>query len=119
MAARAFTHREASRRLIVQAHDYLAADDLLQASEKAWGAAAQAVKSVAETRGWPHNGHGQLFEVIGRIVAETGDEDIRTAFTIAGALHTNFYEGWLDREDIEAHLSHVAGLVEKLETRFA
>ena len=118
MNARAVTHREASRRLIAQARAELQAGDLLQASEKGWGAAAQAVKSVAETRGWPHNGHRQLFQTVRRLVAETGDEDIRTAFTHAGALHTNFYEGWLEREAIEAHLSKVAGLVEKLETSF-
>ncbi len=117
MTARAITHREASRRLIAQARDYLAADDLMQASEKGWGAAAQAVKSVAETRGWPHNGHGLLFQVIDRLVAEIGDEDIRIAFGLAGALHTNFYEGWLGRETVESYISQVAGLVEKLETR--
>ena len=117
MTTRAEYHNATARHFIDEARDYLAADDLLQASEKAWGAAAQAVKSVAETRGWPHNGHGQLFQVIDRLVAETGDEDLRTAFGLAGALHTNFYEGWLGREAVEAHLSHVAGLVEKLETR--
>ncbi len=117
MTDRAVTHREASRRLIAQARAELQAGDLLQASEKGWGAAAQAVKSVAETRRWPHNGHRQLFQAVDRLVAETDDEDLRTAFGLAGALHTNFYEGWLGREDIEAHLSQVAGLVEKLEKR--
>ena len=119
MTARAITHREASRRLIAQARAELQAGNLLQASEKGWSAAAQAVKSVAETRGWPHNGHRQLFQAIGRLVEETGDEDIRIAFGLAGFLHTNFYEGWLGREAVEAHLSQVAGLVEKLETRVA
>ena len=119
MTTRAEYHTTTARRFLAEAHDYLAADDLLQASEKGWGAAAQAVKSVAEARGWPHNGHRQLFTIIGRLVAETGDEDLRIAFGLAGALHTNVYEGWLDREAIEAHISQVAGLVEKLETRSA
>ena len=119
MTTRAEYHNATAQHFLAQAHDYLAADDLLQASEKGWGAAAQAVKSVAETRGWPHNGHRQLFGAIGRLVAETGDEDIRIAFGLAGALHTNFYEGWLEREAVEIYLSHVAGLVEKLETRSA
>ncbi len=117
MTTRAEYHNATARHFIAEARDYLAADDLLQASEKGWGAAAQAVKSGAETRGWPHNGHRQLFQAVDRLVAETGDEDIRTAFTYAGALHTNFYEGWLGREAVEAHISQVAVLVEKLETR--
>ena len=119
MTTRAEYHNATARHFITEARDYLAADDLLQASEKAWGAAAQAVRSVAETRGWPHDDHRQLFQAIGRLVAETGDEDIRIAFGLAGALHTNIYEGWLGRDAVEAHLSHVAGLVEKLETRVA
>ena len=110
-------HNATDWRFLAQARDYLtanrlAANDLLQASEKGWGAAAQAVKSVAETRGWPHNGHRQLFETIGCLVAETGDDDIRTAFGLAGALHTNFYESWLDRETVDSYISQVDGLVE-------
>ena len=35
----------------------LAEGDLLQASEKGWGAAARMVKAVAETRGWRHSSH--------------------------------------------------------------
>ena len=42
------TYADNSRELIAQARAELAAGDLLQASEKAWGAAAAAVKSVAD-----------------------------------------------------------------------
>ena len=34
---------------------------------------------------------------------------------MAGALHTNFYEGWLPHEIVEDYLSQVTELVEKLE----
>ena len=108
-------HREASRRFLVQAFAELEAGDLPQASEKGWGAASQMVKAAAEDRGWPHNGHRQLFLAIDRLVAETGDGDIRSAFNDASALHTNFYEAWLSRESIEANLSSIAGLMDKLE----
>ena len=104
------------RTFLAKARSYLAEDDLLQASEKGWGAAAQMVKSIAEARGWPHNGHHELWRVANRLVDETGDRDIRTAFTAAGALHTNFYEGWLPREHVEDCLTQVAELISKLET---
>ncbi|MDE0168042.1 MAG: PaREP1 family protein [bacterium] len=103
------------RDLLVKARSYLAEDNLLQASEKGWGAAAQMVKSIAEARGWPHNGHHELWRVANRLVDETGDRDIRTAFGLAGALHTNFYEGWLPRETVEDYLARVAELISKLE----
>ena len=104
---------------LTKAWSYLAEGDLLQASEKGWGAAAQMVKSIAEARGWPHNGHHELWRVTDRLVEETGDRGIRTAFTVAGALHTNFYEGWLPREHVEDSLTHVEELVAKLEALYA
>ena len=103
------------RDFLAKARVYLAEDDLLQASEKGWGAAAQMVKSIAEARGWPHNGHHQLWRAVNRLVDETGDPEIRTAFTMAAALHTNFYEGWLPREHIEDCLDRVGDLLSKLE----
>ena len=103
------------REFLTKAQTYLAEDNLLQASEKGWGAAAQMVKSAAESRGWPHNGHHQLWRVVNRLVDETGDRDIRTAFGTAAALHTNFYEGWLPRETVEDYLAHVSDLLSKLE----
>ena len=45
-----------SRDFLSKARTYLTQDDLLQASEKGWGAAAHKVKSVAEARGWPPRG---------------------------------------------------------------
>lgn len=103
------------REILAKAETYLSEDDLLQASEKGWGAAAQMVKSVAEARGWPHNGHHQLWRAVNLLVDQTGDRDIRTAFAAAAALHTNFYEGWLPRETVEDYLAHVSDLVSKLE----
>lgn len=103
------------RESLTKAHTYLAEDDLLQASEKGWGAAAQMVKSAAEARGWPHNGHHQLWRAVNLLVDQTGDRDIRTAFAAAAALHTNFYEGWLPRETVEDYLAHVSDLLSKLE----
>ena len=49
-----------SRRLLEQAEREYRAGDVLQASEKGWGAAAHAVKAIAEERGWEHDRHGHL-----------------------------------------------------------
>ena len=73
------------------------------------------VKSIAEDRGWPHNGHHHLWRVVNRLVDETGNPEIRTAFAVAAALHTNFYEGRLPRENVDDCLSQVADLLSRLE----
>ena len=80
------------------------------------GAAAEMVKSIAEVRGWPHNSHHELLRAVNRLVNETGDREIRTAFGLAGTLHTNIYEGWLPRETVDDYLDQVGNLVSKLET---
>ena len=63
MTTRAVTYREASRQLIAQARAELDVGDLRQASEKAWGAAAQMAKAAASSRGWDHDQHRHLWNV--------------------------------------------------------
>ncbi len=106
---------DTSHEFLARARAYLDAGDLLQASEKGWGAAAQMVKAAADARGWRHGSHRDLHAVVRRLVNETGDRDIRITFNAAGALHQNFYEGWLDRDDVEADLVQVEELVAEFE----
>ena len=115
MTTKTSYYNATGREFLARAWSYLAEGDLLQASEKDWGAAAQMVKSVAEARGWSHNGHHQLWRAVNRLVEETGDREMRAVFRLAGALHTNFYEGWLPRENVEDYLGQVEELVFKLE----
>ena len=88
-------YRAASRELLAQASAEIAAGDSRQASEKAWGAAAQMVKAIAQQRGWRHDSHTLLFQTAIRLAEETRDAQITDLFHIAGSLHTNFYENWL------------------------
>lgn len=88
--------------------------DLLQASAKGWDTAAQAVKTVAEARGWDHSGHRQLHQAVNRLVTETGDPELRTLFASANTLHSNFYDGFLSEEAINGYLEDVERFVERL-----
>ena len=115
MTTRVDYHSETAGVFLAKAAGYLAEDDLLQASEKGWGAAAQMVKAVAEARGWDHSGHRQLFVTVRRLVEETGDEQLRAGFAFANVLHINFYDGLLPREDVEAYLAHIREFVGRLE----
>ena len=114
MPSRAQFYINTSREYYARARAYLAANDLLQTSEKGWGAAALRVKSVAELRGWRHQEHRDLGQVIERLVQETGDPEFRRLFKGAGELHRNFYEGWLNRRRVRNRLSEVAELIRKL-----
>lgn len=98
-----------------QAEEELQIEDLRQASEKAWGAAAQMVKAAAAERGWEHDRHGRLYQAARRLAAETGDPSLRRQFVYAGELHGNYYEGFMDRADVELHLAEVTSFVDRVD----
>ena len=115
MTSAAPEHSTTSRELLAKAQEALNQDDLLQASEKGWGAAADMVKGLAEKRRWPHNGHRELYQIVNRLAQETGERQIRVQFNSASALHSNFYEQWMPREMIEDGLIEVRELLARLE----
>ena len=57
--------------LLVRAEEAAAQDDLLQASEKGWGAAAHMVKVVTQQRGRRHDGHRELYQAVNRLAQES------------------------------------------------
>ena len=93
MTTRTDYHTDTAADFLIKGRAHLAEGDLLQASEKGWGAAAQMVKAVAETRGWRHSTHGDLYHVVGLVADELSDPRVQTLFRSASALHQNFYEG--------------------------
>ncbi len=116
MNARASQYAARGRKFLAQAGEELAKDDLEQASEKGWGAAAQMMKATAAERGWRHGQHRALFNVAQQLAEEAGDDELRSLFYIANDLHANFYEGFMRPEDIEFALGKVTSLVEQVET---
>ena len=108
------TYQDAAIHLLAQAEVELAAGDTRQASEKGWGAAAQAVKAVCERRDWPHASHALLHQAISDLVVETNDENIEHLFSVATRLHINFYEHWLDPATVRRGLIAVQRLIDKL-----
>ena len=83
---------------------------------RAWGAAAQMMKAVADARGWEHGRHRHLHQIASRLRAKTGDGDICRLFAVASTLHENVYENQMTAADIEQDLADVERLLEKLES---
>jgi hypothetical protein len=105
-----------SHRFLDQAKRELAAGDSVQASQKLWGAAAQMVKGVADRRRWPHRSHRNLYSAVGRLVTETGEEELGALFVTASGLHQNFYEQLMPMEIVQSAVSAIEQLVQKLES---
>ena len=111
----ALKHVDLSRRFIRQAQEEFAKGDRLQASEKVWGAAAHAVKAVAEQRGWRHDSHARLFDVVSRVANAMDDPELRDLFHMANSLHQNFYEDWQTDDFVQRGIERVYVLVGKME----
>jgi len=68
---RAEFHRSLAERFLREAEELLARGDYVQASEKAWGAAAQMVKAVAAKKGKELKSHGDLWRFVLEVAGET------------------------------------------------
>ena len=115
MTSRKEHYRQASQEFLRKAREEFNQGDLVQASEKGWGAAAQMIKGIGEQRGWRHNSHPSLNTIANRLTEETGDRQIANLYGVASALHTNFYENWWEAGLVESGLQDMQLLLEKLE----
>lgn len=104
-------YRSAAGHLLEQARRELDLGDKRQASEKGWGAAAQAVKAVAEGRGWQHKSHAALFDVVTRLARETGNDELKSLFHVSNSLHSNSYENTQNADAVRSGLDRVARFV--------
>jgi uncharacterized protein (UPF0332 family) len=68
--------RKLSEKYLAEAKKLLEEGDLMQASEKLWGASALTVKMVAAKRGLKLEQHGGLWVFINTLAKESGDEDL-------------------------------------------
>ncbi|MEW6006873.1 MAG: PaREP1 family protein [bacterium] len=88
--------------------------DLRQAGEKYWGAATQILKAYCELKGWPHDGHALLFKDVSNLCVELGNRKMMEQFSLASTLHTNFYEGWLTKEQVDDHIEQTMEFINKI-----
>ena len=110
--ANANRHTDLSRRLMEQANYELhTMADRVQASDKASGAVAQAVKAIAEDRNWRHRSHNLRRDIVGLLAEEFQQPQIRYLQAIADQLHHNYCEDWLGENLVTSLLAEVNSLI--------
>jgi len=114
MSGRLENYLNLLNKYLAEADDMLAKEDFTQASEKMWGAAAEAVKAVAAARGVELLSHRDLWEFTTKLDKEHPEMNLLNLFHIANSLHTNFYENWLTPEALKKGSEAVHEFVEKL-----
>ena len=108
-------HEEISAEFLRKARSELDAGDLMQASEKAWGAVAHCIKALSEEHGWAHETHRRLHDNAIRLLGTPDPYALsRMQWKSVSALHQNFYEERLDREDVLGGIHDAELLLEAL-----
>jgi uncharacterized protein (UPF0332 family) len=107
-------HLKLSEKYLRDAEEFLIKKDLVQASEKAWEAAAQIVKALAVKEGKELRSHGELYRYVAELSKEEGDREIMKFWFSATSLHQNFYENWFPEEAVRSAVEDVKNFIEKL-----
>ena len=92
-------HVEQARLFLAQADAEFAAGDIMQASEKLWGAASHAVMAVAQSEGMSCGSHRAQRAVAEKLASRHCDPRIAAGFALAGKFHANSCHGFMGPED--------------------
>lgn len=106
---------EISHNFLRQAREELAKEDLLQAANKVWGAAAYAIKAVAEKRRWFNDADWKLWEAASVVTEEEGDHSILSGYSAARQAQYDFYHHEFIAIDVRQILDITEGMVAKLD----
>ena len=109
-------HARIARRFMYSAEAYLQEGDIIQASEKLWGATAHAIKVYCISRGWRQGRYAHLQRAMGLLTGETGDASWTDGFKVTYRNHLNFYVDEKDAEDVERDRRRILILVNSLPT---
>ena len=90
------------RELLADADREYEAGDMLQASEKLWGAASHVVIAEMKRRGMPTKSHRALVQTVEQFSEEIGDHSLRDMSAIARMFHHNFHNGTMDNYEFIA-----------------
>ena len=110
-------YRQQAHTFLAKAREYLASDDLHQASEKGWVAAAWMAKAAAEVQGWEYRQHAQFGVVMYNASVLLENTDLTVLGAVAEGLHRNYYvrKRFLIPEVIGHDLDRTAQMLEALE----
>ena len=87
-------HAAQAQGFLKQSDEEFARNDVLQGSEKLWGAANQTV--LATMDGKAPRTHREMKRRVRALAERHNDPGLRSGFAIAESFHSNFYHGWME-----------------------
>ena len=112
----AINHTAESRRVLTQAEAALARDDMPAASALVWDAAASAMRSIAESRGWKRESERDLIDAAFELANEAGRRDIAKLFRVAHTAPWLVDEGWIDKASVSMDIESTEKLLKILDS---
>ena len=107
-------HIQTARQFLADADREYEAGDMLQASEKLWGAASHVVIAEMQRRGMKASGHRAMILAVRQFAEEFEDQRLDLLFDSAETLHANFYHGFLEEFRFEMRRQHVHEFVQRM-----
>ena len=108
-------HTTASRLSLERASAALERDDVPEAAAFVWNAAACAMRSIAETRGWRIEIEYDLVNAAFTLARETGVDEISTLVQVASTAPWLIEEGWIDKNWLVRDIQMVKDLLKILD----
>ena len=110
------THENAhtAQEFLEKAEAEFEAGDILQGSEKLWGAATHAIMANAQLRGWNFGSHRAMGEAVDRLAEEYADESLEPGFAAAEKCHANYYHDFMEDYELTRARAIVPRFVNRL-----
>ena len=107
---------QTAQNFLDESDHYFSKGDVVQGSEKTWGAAAHAVMAIAQRRGWSFGTHRSLNIAVRRLADEYDDPTLELAFGVAQKSHANFYHKFMEDFEYESGCPAVPEFVKKAQS---
>jgi uncharacterized protein (UPF0332 family) len=88
--------------------------DILQGSEKLWGAASHVVMAHAQQRDWDFHSHRSLKNAVERLAREYDDPLLASNFAVAEQFHSNIYPDSMEDFQLDADRPMVRHFVNRM-----
>ena len=104
-------HTRLAYQMLEDPRTEIAAGDTVQGGEKLWGAASYAIKSYCASLGPPHSRYAERRPSVRDLAGRLDNPSLREHFGIALSCHANFYNDWLEQEDLAENVDYIEELV--------
>lgn len=106
-------HQEISETFLKHAEDEFEKGDMLRAIEKAWGAIAHYVKSIARELQWPNETHRDIIGNATVLLNYTADKrHYDRMFWAVRTMHINFYDEKFAIDDVRGRIDDAKTLID-------